>query len=649
MTRNIITCLALFLCLNCFSKDVIDPSLQAIMSKNADDKKIRIGILMKEQARSADLLSITNTFATNRARREYVTKTLKQQAETSQADLMQLLKQMQDGNMVDKIHSVWMMNAIQCDASKEAITILAQRSDIQTIYHCQPGILPPTVDATARPTAITRGITDNVLMINADKVWELGYTGEGVIVGHLDTGVNYNHLDLQGRMWDGGEEYPHHGIDVFDHDNDPMDGWGHGTHVAGTIAGTGTAGTQTGVAPGCTIMEIKVFSDVEDEPTDEFVLADGMQFAVEHGAQVLNMSLGKPGDDPVFRLAMRQICDNMLAAGITVVTTAGNYGDFISMLPLPYNIGCPGSIPSPWMHPDQAINAGGLSSVICVGSTNYEDQASSFSSPGPGTWSDITEYADYPYVAGDSIQIGIIKPDVCAPGSNVTSLGYPGIDSYKANLGTSFAAPAVTGTIALMLAKNPELTPAQIDEILETTAVNPYDHKNNDYGSGRIDALAAIMAMDGCAPVNNLDYTILNDTVRLVWNGSADNYLIFADGNEVGSTSDTHFDLVLDEGEHELCVAPSECPALKSCVSLEFVGLDETSTQANVYPNPNTGSVTVDCTGMTEVHVFAIDGKLMRRITATNGSCHIEGLNNGIYLLRITTTNGTLNQKIVTY
>jgi len=311
----------------------------------------------------------------------------------------------------------------------------------------------------------------------------------------LDTGANYNHLDLQGRMWDGGEEFPHHGYDVYEHNDDPMDTWGHGTHVAGTICGTGTAGTQTGAAPGATLMEIKVFSDTPDVESDEFILIEGMEFALEHGAQVLNMSLGMSGDNAQYRRMMRQACDNVLAAGIVTVSTSGNMRMFQGFVPIPYNAGAPGSCPSPWLHPDQMVNPGGVSSVICVGSTENNDQISAFSSPGPCTWADIPEYGDYPYTPGSTEQIGLIKPDVCAPGGNVVSLDFNTIDGYKADLGTSFAAPCVTGTIALMLSKNPDLTPAQIDEILETTCVHLTEHKSNDFGSGRIDALAAFEAV----------------------------------------------------------------------------------------------------------------------------------------------------------
>ena len=650
MKKSILTLLALCLCMIGIAQATIDPSLQREMSQRSNDEKVRIGIIMQEQSKAEDLLAVTNTFATNKERCEYVVKTLKQQAEASQADLLRLLEEMQRNGMVDDIRPLWIANAIGCEANTQVINDLAQRSDIKTIYHCENTVLPPTTNNVAvQPNEITRGIAQNILIINADKVWELGYTGEGVIVGHLDTGANYNHHDLQGRMWDGGEEFPHHGYDVYEQNNDPMDTWGHGTHVAGTICGTGAAGTQTGAAPGATLMEVKVFADEPDVESNEFILCEGMQFAMEHGAQVLNMSLGMSGDNQQYRRMMREGCDSMLAAGIVVVSTSGNMGQFQSFIPIPYNAGAPGTCPSPWIHPDQAVNPGGLSSVICVGSTENNDQVSAFSSRGPTTWADIPEYADYPYVAGDATQIGLIKPDVSAPGSNIVSLDWTNIEGYKADLGTSFAAPAVTGTIALMLSKNPDLTPAQIDEILETTAVNPIGYKNNDIGSGRIDALAAILAMDGCGPVANLDYTIENDIVTLTWEGDAESYLVFVDGEEIGSTAEPHFDLELEDGDHELCVAPSECPTQKSCVSLAFVGVGENKLQANVYPNPSAGGFTVECEGMTEVNVYAMDGKLVKQIATANGTCSIDGLSEGIYLLKIATENGTLNQRIVKY
>ena len=111
-------------------------------------------------------------------------------------------------------------------------------------------------------------------------------------------------------------------------------------------------------------------------------------------------------------------------------------------------------------------------------------------------WTDVSQYHDYPYSSGSSTNIGLIRPDVCAPGVNIKSLDMSTTNGYCLKSGTSMATPCVAGTIALMLSKNPELTPEQIDEILERTAVPLSAHKNNDFGSGRIDALAAVNAIE---------------------------------------------------------------------------------------------------------------------------------------------------------
>ena len=155
------------------------------------------------------------------------------------------------------------------------------------------------------------------------------------------------------------------------------------------------------------------------------------------------------------------------------------------------------------LHEEQMVNTGGTSCVICVGAVDYNDQIAPFSSEGPSQWADVPEYGDYPYSAGSTAEIGHIRPDLCAPGVQIKSLDYNNINGYTLMDGTSMATPLVTGTIALMLSKNHELTPAQIDNILETTAIAPQktasprsQHKDNDFGAGRLDALAAVNAVD---------------------------------------------------------------------------------------------------------------------------------------------------------
>ena len=459
------------------------------------DGKTKINIILKEQSNVTELMRKADAFPNKAVRREFVVNTLKQQAEAAQSDLIHLLKEMEINGMVEEIRPLWIVNSVSCYADDAVIPEIKTRGDILNVYTCEQ--LPLLDDGQAIPAERGDGreIAENLLHVNANQVWELGYTGEGVLIGLIDTGARLDHADLQGRLWDGGAEYPNHGYDFYSHDNDPSDTHGHGTHVAGTIVGMGASGTQTGVAPDAKIMVLKVFHG-EDNLTEPTMWVEAMQFAVEHGADVLNMSLGQPLPDAGVKLMMRQACDNTLAAGVVAAVCAGNSRQIQMLAPVPYNIWSPGDCPPPHLHEDQMSNPGGTSCVICVGAVNNNDGLGDFSSEGPSVWTDVSQYNDYPYSSSSSSAIGLIRPDVCAPGVNIKSLDFNTTNGYCLKSGTSMATPCVAGTIALMLSKNPELTPAEIDEILERTAVPLSAHKNNDFGSGRIDALAAVNAIE---------------------------------------------------------------------------------------------------------------------------------------------------------
>ena len=480
------------------------------VSANYHDGRIKINIVLKAQFDAMELSRMANAFPTKVERRLFVVNSLKNQAEESQRDLLSYLNELEIKGLVEEIRPLWIVNSVSCYAEESLMDKISQRDDVLAVYQVEEFSLPEDEDmAIPAERGDGREIAENVVKVNADKVWELGYTGEDVLVAIIDTGVRLDHADLQGRFWDGGAEYPNHGYDFYSHDNDPSDTNGHGTHVAGTIVGTGASGTHTGVAPGAKIMVLKVFHG-EDNLTEPTMWVEAMQFAVEHGADLMNMSLGQPLPDASVKLMLRQACDNTLAAGVVAAVCAGNSRQIQMLAPVPYNIWSPGDCPPPHLHDDQLVNAGGTSCVICVGAVDFNNALGGFSSEGPSTWSDVAQYNDYPYSSGSPTNIGLIRPDVCAPGVNIKSLDFNTTNSYCLKSGTSMATPCVAGTIALMLSKDHELTPEQIDEILEHTAMPLSSHKSNDFGSGRIDALAAVNAVgdDGIDEINDSGFVV---------------------------------------------------------------------------------------------------------------------------------------------
>ncbi|MFO7639613.1 MAG: S8 family serine peptidase, partial [bacterium] len=218
----------------------------------------------------------------------------------------------------------------------------------------------------------------------------------------------------------------------------------------------------------------------------ENTVINSMQFCLEpplspdNHAHLLTMSLGWIIRSWSPRQAVwRAAVTNVAAAGLPYFIAAGNEG--ASSPPL--NLRCPGHAPSPWHHPSDP--PGGLSGSISIGATDASDNIASFSSWGPVTWDTIDPYLDYAYPPG------LLKPDISAPGVNVTSTRLGG--GYTQMSGTSMATPGAAGVAALMLEKNPSLLPEEVNEIMENSVVPlGAQPKNNTYGTGRICAMLAI-------------------------------------------------------------------------------------------------------------------------------------------------------------
>ena len=537
-----------------FSK--ITPDLQEELDKQpSTDKTFSVIITMTDEYDQAQMAHEIQ-YMKSEERRSYVVDELKRFSKASQSDLLQLLNEGVRSEIVKDVKSFWLFNGISCTTTREMIEALSQRKDIAVIDLDRVVMLPDNEKATEVTEAI-RDLPWHVSQVHANDVWAYngasGYDGTGVVVAIIDTGVNYNHVDLSDHMWNGGDEYPNHGYDFFSKDNDPMDEYGHGTHCAGITAGDGTSGTQTGIAPNATIMALKVFGGEGSEASTNDIL-EAMSFAVEHGADIVNLSLGSAGASG--NVFYRQAFVNMMNANVVASVAAGNHGQNYDTYSLPANIGSPGNCPSPWHNPDQALS-GGQSAAITIGASNRSDRKTTFSSFGPVTWGNVSDYNDYPYAEGSTTETGLIKPDIITPGADIVSCNFQDNSGHVSNKGTSMAAPLASGIMALMLQANPNLTPSQIDQILETTAW-PVDFKvkkNNDTGAGRADALACIDAIfTNATQPTNLTLETRGGNVMLTWTASTSapaGYCIYRDNVQVGTTTETNYtDKQTETGKH---------------------------------------------------------------------------------------------------
>ncbi|MEO0117078.1 MAG: S8 family serine peptidase, partial [candidate division WOR-3 bacterium] len=400
------------------------------------------------------------------------------------------------------IISLWIVNLVGCLATPDVIYEVANREDIDLVLYAKvPVELAPIKEVV--PKDITESIQPNLERINVRGAWKQGYTGQGVVIGVVDTGVRYTHLDLANHLWHS-DAYPNCGFNVasyqmnFGHPGPsnydtltPLDFYGHGTHCAGITSADGTYGNGThdtmGVAPSALIMSVPVDVYVHSPYPDtslEKSMWFGIQFCIRpprdtlNGADVITMSLGLISSWLPRRRLHREVEEQVLAAGIVHCVAAGNEGSS--------KLRVPGNCPPPYPHP-QNVGTGAPSAVISVGATDNNDNIASFSSRGPTrVWDTVPPWYDYsPY---------LVDPDVCAPGVNILSTYYSSDQSYTQMSGTSMATPHLAGVCALMLSKNPYLTPRQIDSILERHAVVDLGAPGKDtvFGSGRVDCSLAV-------------------------------------------------------------------------------------------------------------------------------------------------------------
>ncbi len=369
--------------------------------------------------------------------------------------------------------SLWAINAVALKIPHEAVTGLAKRSDVESIQLDAVVQAPATLSGASAPAPEW-----NIQMMGAPDRWAAGATGSGIVVATLDTGVDAHHPDLGPRWRSGSNSW----FDPNGQHTTPYDASGHGTQTLGLIVGGSSGGTSIGMAPGATWIAAKIFNDAGQATLSgihqafQWVLDPDGNPATIDSPHVVNNSWGLTSSVGACDSTFADDISVLRAAGIGVVFAAGNEG------------GAAGTSESP------ANNAG----AFPTGAIDSARTVAPFSSRGPS--------------ACDN---GIF-PTVVAPGVSVrtSDLTFGGVvpNSYAVVSGTSFAAPHMTGAMALLWSAHPGATLAAVESALTSTAVDlgiPGPDNDTGYGIPNLSAADTALAGTPTPPVARADsYTV---------------------------------------------------------------------------------------------------------------------------------------------
>jgi len=385
------------------------------------------------------------------ARLAAVEQALRGKAASTQGGALALLARRRSQHLVGAVTPLWIVNGIAVRAAPSVVRELAARPDVREVRPDVTIQAPPPQPVTGPRASTAAAPEDNVARVNAPALWDLGYRGQGTVVATMDTGVDATHPDLVGR-WRGGSNswYDPNG----QHPSTPTDVNGHGTQTMGVIVGGDAGGSSIGVAPDAKWIAVKIFNDRGS--TTSTTIHRGFQWlldpdgnpATADAPDVVNDSWTMSAGG--CNLDFQPDLGNLRAAGILPVFAAGNFG------PTAGTVFSPANLPE----------------AFAVGGTDDADAIDPSSSRGPSACAQS------------------VAPKLTAPGVGIHTSDLYG--SYLDDTGTSVAAPHVAGALALLLSAFPGLAADRQEAALQSGAVDlGPTGADNDYGYGRLDALAA--------------------------------------------------------------------------------------------------------------------------------------------------------------
>jgi serine protease len=294
--------------------------------------------------------------------------------------------------------------------------------------------------------------------IGTEQAWDVS-TGNGVIVAIVDTGIAYENFGSYALAPDLAQTAFVPGYDFINNDAHPNDDNSHGTHVAGTVAQSTNNGVGVaGVAYGAKLMPIKVLG--KDGSGSYTAIANGIRYAADNGAKVINLSLGGSSGSETLRSAL----EYAYAKGVTIVAAAGNNGSSKVSYPAAYD-----------------------AYVIAVGATRYDKNLAAYSNYGPSL--DVVAPGGDTSVDqnGDGYGDGVLQNTFNPSTKKVSDFGYWFFQ------GTSMASPHVAAVAALVIAKGTATSPSDVRSAIQETAVDLGAQDRDDrYGWGLVDAYAAL-------------------------------------------------------------------------------------------------------------------------------------------------------------